>query len=69
MTSAPRSAAQDPPYLVPITGRESGLTRDGYAKCDQLATLPVIVLGPPAGHLSPEAIDRVDTGLRFVLDL
>jgi mRNA-degrading endonuclease toxin of MazEF toxin-antitoxin module len=69
MTSAARSAAETPPYLVALTARESSLDRDGYAKCDQPATLPVVVLGPKAGRLSPSAIDRLDTALRFVLEL
>jgi mRNA-degrading endonuclease toxin of MazEF toxin-antitoxin module len=69
MTSTTRSAAEEPPYLVAISARESGLDRDGFAKCDQPATLPVTVLGPKAGRVSPAAIDRLDDALRFVLDL
>jgi mRNA-degrading endonuclease toxin of MazEF toxin-antitoxin module len=69
MTSSARSAAEAPPYLVPVAARESSLDRDGFAKCDQPATLPVVVLGPRAGRLSPPAIDRVDAALRFVLEL
>jgi mRNA-degrading endonuclease toxin of MazEF toxin-antitoxin module len=69
MTSSARSAAEAPPYLVPVAARESSLDRDGFAKCDQPATLPVVVLGPRAGRLSPSAVDRVDTALRFVLEL
>ena len=69
MTSAVRSAAESPPYLVAVGARESGLDRDGYAKCDQPATLPVVVLGPRAGHVAPAALDRIDDALRFVLEL
>jgi mRNA-degrading endonuclease toxin of MazEF toxin-antitoxin module len=69
MTSAPRSAPENPPYLVPVAAGEAGLPRDGYVKCDQLVTLPTIVLGPRVGRLNPEAIDRLDRALRFVLDL
>jgi mRNA-degrading endonuclease toxin of MazEF toxin-antitoxin module len=69
MTSSARSAADSPPYLVPVTARDSGLDRDGYVKCDQPATLPVAVLGPRAGRLAPEARVRLDGALRFVLDL
>jgi mRNA-degrading endonuclease toxin of MazEF toxin-antitoxin module len=67
MMSAPRSAPENPRYLVEIRGRDSGLPRDGYIKCDQIATFPTIVLGPKAGRLNPEAMDRVDRALRFVL--
>ena len=69
MTSAPRSASVHPPYLVAVTRHESGLDRDGFVKVDQPATLPVSVLGRRAGRLSPDAIDRLDGSLRFVLNL
>ena len=69
MTSVARSAELAPRYLVPVLARESGLDRDGYVKCDQPATLPVAVLGPRAGRLSPDAVTRVDSALRFVLGL
>lgn len=69
MTSRARSADLEPPYLVPVGARESGLDRDGFVKCDQPATLPVTVLGPRVGRLNPAATDRVDAALRFVLDL
>lgn len=69
MTSSPRSAVESPPYLVAVTRRESGLDRDGFVKCDQPATLPTTVLGPKAGRLAPQALERVDVALRFVLDL
>ena len=69
MTSSPRSASEAPAYLVAVTGRDSGLGRDGYVKCDQPATLPTAILGPKAGRLAPEVIERVDAALRFVLDV
>ena len=69
MTSSTRSADEKPPYLVPVDRRDSGLDRDGFVKADQPATLPLMVLGPRAGRLSPEAIGRLDTSLRFVLEL
>ena len=69
MTSTPRSAAEEPPYLVAVDRRESGLDRDGYVKCDQPVTLPVTVLGPRAGRLAPTPMVRIDAALRFVLEL
>jgi mRNA-degrading endonuclease toxin of MazEF toxin-antitoxin module len=69
MTSTARSADLEPPYLVSVSAAESGLPRDGFAKCDQPVTLPVALLGPRAGRLNPEAIGRVDAALRFVLAL
>lgn len=69
MTSRARSAEEEPPYLVAVAARDSGLDRDGYVKCDQPATLPVVVLGPRAGRIAPSAIDRLDAALRVVLGL
>lgn len=69
MTSSARSAAESPAYLVAVTGRESGLDRDGFVKCDQPATLPVTVLGERRGRLAPDAVERLDAALRFVLQL
>ena len=69
MTSRARSTEFDPPYLIAVRGRDCGLDRDGFVKCDQPATLPVTVLGPRAGRLNPAAIERVDAALRFVLQL
>lgn len=69
MTSAPRSAPERPRYLVPVGGRDAGLTRDGFVKCDQVMTFPTVMLGPRLGRLNLEAIDRVDDALRFVLGL
>jgi mRNA-degrading endonuclease toxin of MazEF toxin-antitoxin module len=67
LTSAARAAEFQPAFLAPIGSRESGLPRDGWAKCDQPMTLPAVLLGPRAGRLSPEAMTRVDNALRFVL--
>jgi mRNA-degrading endonuclease toxin of MazEF toxin-antitoxin module len=58
-----------PPYLVWVRRHESGLDQDGWVKVDQLYTRPVEGLGPRLGRLSPEAMDRVDASLRFVLAL
>ena len=67
MTSSARAAAYDMPFIVAVSARDSGLDRDGWAKCDQPITVPVNKLGPRLGRLSPETIARVDVALRFVL--
>lgn len=67
LTSAAKAAPFEPEFLVRVAAREAGLPRDGWAKCDQPMTLPVVMLGPRAGRLNPEAIARVDDALRFVL--
>jgi mRNA interferase MazF len=69
LTSAAKAASFDPPFLVAIGPRESGLPRDGWAKCDQPLTIPSFLLGPKAGRLNPAAIARLDAALRFVLGL
>ena len=69
LTSAAKAASFQPPFLVQVSGREAGLPRDGWAKCDQPMTLPTSMLGPRAGRLSPDAIARLDDALRFVLGL
>jgi mRNA-degrading endonuclease toxin of MazEF toxin-antitoxin module len=69
LTSAAKAAGFEPEFLVKIGGREAGLPRDGWAKCDQPMTLPTFLLGPKAGRLNPAAIDRIDDALRFVLGL
>lgn len=69
LTSSAKAAEFQPAFLAPIRARESGLSRDGWAKCDQPMTVPALVLGPRAGRLNPEAIERLDDALRFVLGL
>jgi mRNA interferase MazF len=69
LTSSARAAEFEPEFLVRIGMRESGLSRDGFAKCDQPMTLPVSILGPKVGRLNPEAVARLDDALRFVLGL
>lgn len=69
MTSSARAATLEPPFLVAVSARESGLPRDGWVKCDQPATLPTALLGPRVGRLSPAAVERLDAALRFVFGL
>ena len=69
LTSSAKAAEFDPPFLVRVDGRESGLPRDGWVKCDQPTTLPTSLLGPRVGRLSPAALARLDAALRFVFEL
>ena len=69
MTSSPREAPFAPAFLVAVSSRESGMSKDGFVKCDQLLTFPTPVLGRKAGRLNPEAMGRVDAALRFVLGI
>ena len=43
LTSTPRSAPERPAYLVPLAGRDAGLPRDGFVKCDQILTVPTVL--------------------------
>jgi mRNA interferase MazF len=67
MTSSERIGALDLPFVIPVSARESGLDRDGWAKCDQPITVAVDLLGPRLGRLSPASVERVGIALRFVL--
>jgi len=58
-----------PPYLVGVLARDSGLRLDGYVKVNQVFTRPIEAVGPRMGRLSPEAMERVDAALQFVLSL
>lgn len=69
MTSKARSAGLRPPYLVEVSGRESGLSKDGWIKADQIVTIAVTELGDRAGRLPPARIEELDDALRFVLAL
>ena len=52
LTSSARSAALSPPYLVPVSARETGLDRDGWIKADQLFTFSSAELGRRVGRLA-----------------
>jgi mRNA-degrading endonuclease toxin of MazEF toxin-antitoxin module len=65
----PEPAEELPPYLVWVPRLASGLDRDGYVRVDQVMTFPSDALGQRLGRLSPDAMTRVDTSLRFVLGL
>jgi len=69
MTSKARSAGLEPPYLVAVSARESGLSRDGWVKADQIVTLDVRDLGDRVGRLPPGKMEALDAALRFVLAL
>ena len=69
MTSARPADDHPRPHRVAVTRAESGLDRDGWVKADQLVTVPAPILHGPVARLAPAAINRLDTALRFVLDL
>lgn len=69
LTSAAKAAEFRPPFLVEVRARDSGLDRDGWAKCDQPTTVGSSRLGARVGRLNSETMEAVDSALRFVLAL
>ena len=49
---------------------EAGLSKDSWAKCDQVTTLEKsMAVYPPLGVLSPVVIERVERAIRVALEL
>jgi mRNA-degrading endonuclease toxin of MazEF toxin-antitoxin module len=54
---------------VAVSAQDSGLSKDGWIKADQIVTIDVAGLGDRAGRLSPAKIEELGAALRFVLAL
>ena len=55
---------------VAISAGDGGLTRESWAKCDQVTTLDKTVVGyPPLGRLAGNTVRRIEDGIRLALDL
>jgi mRNA interferase MazF len=55
---------------VSIQAGDGGLTRNSWAKCDQVATVnKQAVVYPPLGRLSTATLRRIEDGIRHALDL
>ena len=55
---------------VAIRASEGGLTRDSWAKCDQVTTLDKqVVVYPPLGRLSAMTMKRIEDGIRLALEI
>jgi mRNA interferase MazF len=57
------------PGNVPLARGQGGLTKDCVVNVSQLLTVDRNVLSERIGALAPRIMDRVDAGLRLVLDL
>ena len=57
----------DAPGNVLLTARMTGLPRDSVANVSQIVALDRMLLDAPVGQLSPNAIDRLLTGIDTVL--
>src|SRR5580692_8214076 len=55
---------------VPLRPGEGGLTRDSWAKCDQVTTLDKqSAVYPPIGRISDATMSRIEESVRLALDL
>lgn len=55
---------------VPVKPGESGLSRDSWAKCDQVTTLEkTLLLYPPLGRLTDETLKTIEQAIKLALQL
>ena len=59
----------DAPGNVLIPAAASGLPKDSVANVTQIVTLDEAYLAERAGRIAPKLMERVDAGLRLVLEL
>ena len=55
---------------VQVKPGEGGLSRDSWAKCDQVTTLEKnLLLYPPLGRLTDETLKTIEQGIKLALQL
>jgi len=55
---------------VHVKPGEGGLTRDTWAKCDQVTTLEkALLLYPPLGRLTDQTLQSIEQGIQLALQL
>lgn len=55
---------------VPLQSGQAGLSRNSWAKCDQVTTLPKDLLRyPPLGRLTDELLEAIEGGIKLALQL
>jgi mRNA interferase MazF len=55
---------------VPVKPGEAGLSRDSWAKCDQVTTLGKdLLLYPPLGRLTDETLKAVEQAIKLALQI
>ena len=55
---------------VHVKPGEAGLSRDAWAKCDQVTTLEkALLLYPPLGRLRDETLHSIEQGIKLALQL
>jgi mRNA interferase MazF len=68
----PMTSVERPKFSlrVHIKPGEAGLTRDSWAKCDQVTALEKdLLLYPPLGRLTDETLKAVEQGIKLALQL
>lgn len=63
------SQARRGPTAVPLAAGTGGLRADSIALCHQVTTLDRSKLEDRLGHLGPDALRLIETGLKSALDL
>ena len=55
---------------VHVPPGEAGLSRDSWAKCDQVTTLEKsLLIYPPLGRLSDETLEAIEQAIKLALEL
>jgi mRNA interferase MazF len=55
---------------VQVKPEEAGLSRDSWAKCDQVTTLGKdLLLYPPLGRLTDQTLKTIEQGIKLALQL
>ncbi len=68
----PMTSVESPKFSLRVQVKpcEGGLSRDSWAKCDQVTTLEKdLLLYPPLGRLTDETLKAIEQGIKLALQL
>ena len=68
----PMTSVERPKFSlrVHVPTREAGLTRDSWAKCDQVTTLEkTLLIYPPLGRAADQTLRAIEQGIKLALEL
>ncbi|MBI4352670.1 MAG: type II toxin-antitoxin system PemK/MazF family toxin [Candidatus Omnitrophica bacterium] len=57
------------PFHVPVEADDTGLTKRGFIKCEDIRSISKERLGRPVGAVSPRVLNSVEERLRILLGL
>lgn len=69
---APMTTVKRPAFSlrVQVKPGEAGVSRDSWAKCDQVTTLEkTLLVYPPLGRLADETLKTIEQGIKLALGL